>query len=40
VGESIWYKYCVHRYVNGKMIPVEKAPGVGVGRDEGEWWRG
>jgi hypothetical protein len=23
MGRCIWYKYCVHMYVNGKMRPVE-----------------
>jgi hypothetical protein len=34
------YKYCVHMYVNGKMIPVETIPGMREGRNKGEWWRG
>jgi hypothetical protein len=25
-------------YVNGKMRPVEIIPGMGRGKDEGEWW--
>jgi hypothetical protein len=32
-GRWIWYKYCIHRYVNEKMIPVETIPemrGVGI----------
>jgi hypothetical protein len=32
-------KYCVHMYLNGKIIPVETTPGMGGG-DKGEWWRG
>jgi hypothetical protein len=31
-GQQIWCKYCVHMYVNGKMIPVETIPGMGGGR--------
>jgi hypothetical protein len=27
----MWCKYCVHRYVNGKMRPVETILGVGEG---------
>jgi hypothetical protein len=27
-------------YENGKMRPVETIPGMGGGRDKGEWWRG
>jgi hypothetical protein len=34
----IWYKYCVHTYVNGKMLPVETIPGMEEWRDKGEWW--
>jgi hypothetical protein len=26
-------------YVKGKMRPVEITPGMGAGRDRGEWWR-
>jgi hypothetical protein len=33
-------KYCVHMYINVKMIPVETIPGMGEGRDKGELWRG
>jgi hypothetical protein len=29
VAGWIWYKYCVHIYVNGKMIPFESIPGMG-----------
>jgi hypothetical protein len=29
VGGQIWCKYCVHRYENGKMRPVETIPGTG-----------
>jgi hypothetical protein len=29
---GIWYKYCVHIYINGKMIPDETITGMGVGR--------
>jgi hypothetical protein len=25
----MWCKYCVHMYVNGKMIPIEITPGMG-----------
>jgi hypothetical protein len=31
VGGRIWGKYCVHRYVNGKMRPAENIPGMGWG---------
>jgi hypothetical protein len=31
VGGLIWCKYCVHMYVNGKMIPVETIPGMREG---------
>jgi hypothetical protein len=27
-------------YVNGKIRPIETVPGMGGGRDKGEWWRG
>jgi hypothetical protein len=30
----MWCKYCVHRYVNGKMIPVETVPGMGGEADK------
>jgi hypothetical protein len=30
----------VHTCLNGKMIPVETVPGMGEGRDKGEYWRG
>jgi hypothetical protein len=36
VGVWIWCKYCVHKYVNGKMVSVETAPGIG---GEGGWNR-
>jgi hypothetical protein len=29
IGGQIWCKYCLHMYVNGKMIPVETIPGMG-----------
>jgi hypothetical protein len=29
-------KYCVHMYVNAKMITVEAIPGMEGGRDKGE----
>jgi hypothetical protein len=29
VGGGIWCKYCVHRYVNAKMTPVETVPRMG-----------
>jgi hypothetical protein len=32
VGRCIWCKYCVHVYVNVKMIPVETVPGMGEGQ--------
>jgi hypothetical protein len=35
VGGSIWYEYCVHVYVNGKLRPVETIPGIGY-RNKGE----
>jgi hypothetical protein len=28
----IWYKYCVHMYVNEKISPVEAIPEMGRGR--------
>jgi hypothetical protein len=31
VGDGIQCKYCVHTYVNAKMIPVETTPGIGGG---------
>jgi hypothetical protein len=31
VGRGIQCKYCVHMYVNAKMIPVETVPGMGEG---------
>jgi hypothetical protein len=37
-GEGIWCKYCVHTYVNGKMIYVETNPGMGGRGDEGKSW--
>jgi hypothetical protein len=36
IGKSIWYKHCVHMYVNVKMIPVETIPGMGGVEDKGE----
>jgi hypothetical protein len=30
-GGWIWYKYCIHMYVNGKMKSVETIPGMGRG---------
>jgi hypothetical protein len=33
----MWCKYCVHIYVNVKMIPIETIPG---GKDKGKQWRG
>jgi hypothetical protein len=30
----MWCKYCVHRYVNEKMIPVETVPGMGGEADK------
>jgi hypothetical protein len=30
-------KDCVQMCVNGKMIPVETVPGMGVGENKGEW---
>jgi hypothetical protein len=32
----MWCKYCVHMYVNGKMIPVETVPGIGGRGDKEE----
>jgi hypothetical protein len=29
LGGWIWCKFCVHTYVNAKMIPVETIPGMG-----------
>jgi hypothetical protein len=34
-GGRRWCKYCVHMYVNGKMIPFETIPEMG----EVEWER-
>jgi hypothetical protein len=31
IGGWIWYKKCVHMYVNAKMIPVETTSGMGKG---------
>jgi hypothetical protein len=31
VGGWIWCQYCVHMYVDGKMIPDETVPGMGEG---------
>jgi hypothetical protein len=30
VGGWIWCEYCVYRYVNAKMTPVETIPGMGI----------
>jgi hypothetical protein len=35
----IWCKYCVHMYVNGKMIPVETVLGMGGREDKEECLR-
>jgi hypothetical protein len=35
----MWCKTCVHMYVNAKMIPVEAIPGMGEGKNKGDWWR-
>jgi hypothetical protein len=32
VGGQIWCKYCVHMYVNGKLIPVKTLLWMGRGR--------
>jgi hypothetical protein len=40
VGGWVHYKQCVYVRVNGKMRPVETMPGMGVGRNKGEWWGG
>jgi hypothetical protein len=29
IGGWIWYKYCIHMYVNRKLRPVETIPGMG-----------
>jgi hypothetical protein len=34
--EGDWRKYCVHRYVNRKMTPVEAISGMDGGEDKGE----
>jgi hypothetical protein len=34
VGGGIWYKQCIHSYVNAKMTAVETVPGV-----RGEWMK-
>jgi hypothetical protein len=36
VGGWIKCKYCVHMYVNGKLIPVENISRMGKGGDKGE----
>jgi hypothetical protein len=33
-------KYCVHKYANVKMAPVETFPGMGGVEAKGEEWRG
>jgi hypothetical protein len=33
----MWCKYCVHMYVNGKMVPAETFPGMGLGGDKEKW---
>jgi hypothetical protein len=30
---KVWFEYCTHMYVNGKMIPVETIPGMGEGNE-------
>jgi hypothetical protein len=35
-SEWAWCKYCVHMYVNGKIVSVETIPGMGGGGYEGE----
>jgi hypothetical protein len=35
-GGQIWYKNCMHMYVNGKMVSVEIMPGMEEGGNEGE----
>jgi hypothetical protein len=42
VGEGGWIycKFCVHMYINGKMIIQGTIPGMGGGRDKKEWWSG
>jgi hypothetical protein len=46
IGERVWKDeysantvYFIHTYENGKMIPAETIPGMGV-EDKGECWRG
>jgi hypothetical protein len=39
-GGRIWCKYCVHMYVNGKMISVETISGMGGEGNEEKCWRG
>jgi hypothetical protein len=35
----MWYKKCIHVYVNAKAILVETIPGMRGGREKGEQWR-
>jgi hypothetical protein len=37
VEGRMWCKYCVHMYVNGKMISAETLAGMGRGWYEEEW---
>jgi hypothetical protein len=37
---SIWWRYCVHTYVNGKLRPVETIQGTGGGRIKENAWGG
>jgi hypothetical protein len=30
-GGCIWYKYYLHLYTNGEIIPIETIPGIGEG---------
>jgi hypothetical protein len=38
-GVGIWCKYCVHMYINGKMVSVETITRM-RGVNKGEWWKG
>jgi hypothetical protein len=39
IGGRRWYKYCVHKYINGKVRHIETVLGIGEGgikeNDEG-----
>jgi hypothetical protein len=35
-----YYYEVICMYVNAKMIPVERIPRIGEGKDKREWWKG